>query len=255
MCCFSGRVEKVADTNIFARASKGAFARGNKLNKQVLVYAMFVAMKEDLAMILPIPTPKASKEDAVRFVSLKEYPEFFADMQKGFPIPPAASDEGGRGKLAAKVEKPLKVVPVGAFEASFVPAVNDFARLDQRFRLPAATWDSLPAYKDYGFVVFKLKKGESKVHPMAFEFPRADKTKLFFPTVHIHDGKIHETAEVDHALYCQTSGEDTTDWTESPQPAGFFVNTEKAAGLVEKESHVYQQKIVGRKPNQDTWVV
>ena len=80
-----------------------------------------------------------------------------------------------------------------------MPTVKDFARLDERFKLPPSTWDDLPGYKDYGFAVFKLKKGEQKVHPMAFEFPRGDTRKLFFPTVHIHDGKVHQTAGFDHA--------------------------------------------------------
>ena len=107
------------------------------------------------------------------------------------------------------------MVEVGSFVASFVPTVKDFSRLDEQFRLPDGTWDKLPAYKDYGFAVFKLKKGEQKVHPMAFEFPRADKTRLFFPTVHIHDGKVHDQAGFDHVLYCQ--GVDTRmRWRESP---------------------------------------
>jgi hypothetical protein len=245
MCCFSRRVEKVADTNIFARASKDS--------KQFLVYGMFLSAKEELAMILPLPTPKASKEDAVRFISLKDYPDFFKDMRKGFP-PPRGLSRDDTNKPGQKHDNKLKVVEVGAFEASFVPTVKDFARLDERFRLPATTWDSLPAYKDYGFAVFKLKKGETKVHPMAFEFPRAQKTKLFFPTVHIHDGKIHKTANFDHELYCQSSGEDTKDWTESPQPAGFFLKTAKTAGMVEKDAHVYRRFIRGRKTNEDTWL-
>jgi hypothetical protein len=244
MCCFSRRVDKVADTNIFARAGKD--------DKQFLVYAMHLSAGEELAMILPIPTPKASKEDAVRFISLKDYPGFFKDMARGFPTPAAASRGGGRGGKSGPGKIP--VVTVGSFEASFVPAVKDFARLDERFRLPAATWDGLPAYKDYGFAVFKLKKGEKTIHPMAFEFPRADRKKLFFPTVHIHDGKIHKTATFDHALYCQTAGEDTTAWTESPQPAGFFLKTDKAAGLVLKDAHVYRRGIKGRKDNKDTWL-
>jgi hypothetical protein len=245
MCCFSRRVEKVADTNIFARASKG--------DKQFLVYGMFLSAKDDLAMILPLPTPKASREDAVRFISLKDYPDFFKDMLKGFPTR-ALGGGKGRDKSKGDGHGKLKVVQVGAFEASFVPTVKDFKRLDERFRLPATTWDALPVYANYGFAVFKLKKGEAKVHPMAFEFPRADKAKLFFPTVHIHDGKVHKTATFDHALYCQTSGEDTRDWTESPQPAGFFVKTAKAAGMVVKDAHVYQRLIKGKKTNQDTWL-
>ena len=58
MCCFSQKVDVVADTNIFARASKDG--------RQFLVYSMRFAAAQDLAMILPIPTPKDSPEDAVR---------------------------------------------------------------------------------------------------------------------------------------------------------------------------------------------
>jgi hypothetical protein len=90
---------------------------------------------------------------------------------------------------------------------------------------------------------------------MAFEFPRADKNRLFFPTVHIHDGKIHKTATFDHILYCQRSGkEDTMRWTESPRLASGFIKIDKAAGIVDKDAHVYQMMIHGRKTNQDTWL-
>ncbi len=60
--------------------------------------------------------------------------------------------------------KKLEVVTVGAYEASFVPTVKDFARLDERFRLPTA-WDALPAVKEHGFVVFKLRKGKNAPRP------------------------------------------------------------------------------------------
>jgi hypothetical protein len=247
MCCFSRRIDSVNNTNIFARAGKE--------NRQFLVYAMALSAKEDLAMILPIPTPRASKEDAVRFISLKDYPDFFKDLLKGFPFARAAAGTVKSKGAPKPAEKKLKVVEVGAFEASFVPEVKDFARLDERFRLPASTWDSLPIYKDYGFAVFKLKKGETKVHPMAFEFPRADRKRLFFPTVHIHDGKVHRTATFDHVLYCQTrAGEDVLEWRESPQLAGNFIKVSKAAGIVDKDAHVHQRIMQGRRTNQDTWV-
>ena len=61
MCCFSKPVDVVADTNIFARAAKNG--------RQFLVYSMRFNAKEDLAMILPIPTPKDSAEDAVKFIN------------------------------------------------------------------------------------------------------------------------------------------------------------------------------------------
>jgi hypothetical protein len=245
MCCFSRRVEKVADTHIFARASKDS--------KQFLVYSMFLSAREDLAMILPIPTPKNPAEDAVRFISLKGYPDFFKDMLKGWPS--RGLSEKDSEKDSKDRDKPkLKVVEVGAYEASFVPTVKDFSRLDERFRLPAKTWDALPGLKDHGFAVFKLKKGETKVHPMAFEFPRADRKKLFFPTVHIHDGKVHKTAQFDHVLYCQASGQDILQWKESIRPAGSFLDVKKAAGIVDKDAHVYRLILRGRKTNQDTYL-
>jgi hypothetical protein len=249
MCCFSRPIDLVADTNIFARAGKGG--------RQYLVYAMTMSAKEDLAMILPIPTPKASKEDAVKFISLEKYPEFFTHLRAGFPVP--KDDSRGDNSLGPKPgSAPLKVVEVGAFEASFVPTVKDFSRLDERFRLPTEIWDNLPQYKDYGFVVFKLKKTEkekdkSKVHPMAFEFPRANPKKLFFPTVHIHDGKVHDKAGFDHALYCQQSGEEDLlmKWEESPQPAGLFMKIDKCEGLLDKDGHCYRRELHGKLKNED----
>jgi hypothetical protein len=246
MCCFSGKVQKVADTSIFARAIEGG--------RQYLVYSMFLKADSDLAMILPLPTPKKSNEDAVKFISLQKYPEFFADMLKGFPTRGAHSNTKSKGDKGEEKPK-LKVVEVGSFEASFVPTVKDFDRLDEKFVLPKGTWDELPTYKDYGFAVFKLKKGEKKIHPMAFDFPRADKKKLFFPTVHIHDGKVHKTATFDHALYCQTSGEDISDWAESPGHPASFMQVDKCQGIVVKNAHVYQKLMKGRKTNQDTWLV
>ena len=246
MCCFSRRVNKVADTSIFARPSKD--------NRQFLVYSMVFAAAEDLAMILPLPTPKGSPEDALRFINLEKYPDFFKDMAAAFPAPPP-SRGGGKGPPENKPH--LIVHDVGSFEASFVPTIKDFSRLDERFRLPADTWDALPAYRDHGFAVFKLKSGEKakKVHPMAFEFPRADKSQLFFPTVHIHDGKVHKTATFDHALYCQgIPAEKLMNWRESAKLAGSFMKVDQSQGLIDREAHVYRLRLVGRRNNEDMLV-
>jgi hypothetical protein len=216
-------------------------------------------MKADqaLAMILPIPVRPGAGEDDVKFISLKEYPDFFRDMRKGFPIPPSGRAFGATtDSKSPKPEPQLKVVEVGNFEASFVPTVADFSRLDARFRLPEGTWELLPQYKNYGFAVFKLKEGEQKVHPMAFRFPTAQ-PRLFFPTVHIHDGKIHENAEFDHTLYCQLTGVERSQamrFRESPQPAGMFMDVKKSAGLIDPDEHCYQRRINGRQKNDDVWV-
>ena len=88
MCCFSRPVKLVADTNIFAR--------GSKEGHQFLVYSMQLSANEDLAMILPIPVPKDSKENAVRFINLEEYPTFFPELRAGFPVLRSASRDATR---------------------------------------------------------------------------------------------------------------------------------------------------------------
>ena len=243
MCCFSRPVKSVAGTNIFARSSTK--------DRQFLVYEMKLAADDDLAMILPIPVPPRSAEDAVRFVSLAEYPLFFKDLAAGFPQPVSR----GRGPTESKAAvQPLAVVEVGDFEASFVPTVADFARLDERFRLPPKVWDGLPAYQDHGFAVFKLKQGKKQIHPMAFEFPRRDPKRLFFPTIHVHDGAVHPTATFDHALYLQKrddEGWNVLAWRESSQLAGTFVKAEQSAGLVDAKRHVLRREIRGEQKNED----
>ena len=69
MCCFTRPVESVSATKIFARDA-GA-------GKQFLVYSMNYRVGEDLAMVLPLPVPVGSKEDAVQFIDLHGYGEFF----------------------------------------------------------------------------------------------------------------------------------------------------------------------------------
>ena len=250
MCCFSGSVESVTNTRIFARAVDGG--------RQLLVYAMHVSARNDLAMILPLPVPAGAAEDAVRFIDLEGYKEFFEDMLKGFPEPVSRGGWLPKAEsVPAAAKAPLAVVDVGDFEASFVPTVKDFSRLDARFRLPEQTWDALPAYKAYGFAVFKLKKDVSRPHPMAFEFPRADAKRIFFPTVHIHDGKVHDEAMFDHVLYCQKrEGERLSlpDWRESDLPAANFMQVQKTQGLVVGPAHCYQKKIVGKRKNEDILV-
>jgi hypothetical protein len=244
MCCFSRPVVAVTDTNIFARASKDG--------RQFLVYSMKIDAREELAMILPIPVPKASKDDAVRFINLEKYAEFFTEMDRGFPPPPPTLGDNSRGGDAHG----LKVVDVGSFVASFVPSVADFRRLDERFRLPTEVWDKLPIYKDFGFAVFQLKKGAQKVHPMAFEFPRANPKQLFFPTVHIHDGTVKARARFHHTLFCQKSVDsDVMSWLESTRPAGMYMkNLDAAQGLIDPGAHCFKKAIVGERKNEDILV-
>jgi hypothetical protein len=249
MCCFSRPVISVSATNIFARAGEAG--------RQFLVYSMTLNAKDDLAMVLALPVKIGSDEKDVSFIDLSGYADFFADLQRGFPAPKTKS-LGTRGADVTLLSAhPLTVVNVGSFEASFVPTVKDFSRLDERFRLPADTWNQLPAYHDYGFAVFKLKPGVATVHPMAFSFPRRDRKALFFPTVHIHDGTVHPQADFDHTLYCQPHEHEhlqLRDWRESPANAKNFIKVDKAKGLIEPDPHCYQKQLHGQLPNLDTFV-
>ncbi len=244
MCCFSQPVISVSATNIFARA--GAEGR------QFLVYSMSLKAKSDLAMILPLPVKMPAGEKDVQFIDLKGDAEVFDHLRSGPRAPRNLSPAGAR--MAG--EAILEVVKVGDFEASFVPAVKDFARLDERFRLPTDTWKKLPEYETFGFAVFKLKPGAMTVHPMAFSFPRRDVNALFFPTVHIHDGKVHPKAEFDHALYCQPHGHHYfalgDAWAESYGLANSFMHMNKAKGLIEPDQHCYKRELHGQLPNRDT---
>lgn len=247
MCCFSRPVISVSATNIFARPAEEG--------RQFVVYSMTLNAKDDLAMILPLPVKAGSSESAVSFIDLSGYPEFFADLRRGFPRMNITAGTRSRGVSEAAAK--LEVVQVGSFEASFVPTIKDFSRLDERFRLPTRTWAELPGYMDHGFAVFKLKSGNAKVHPMAFSFPQRDAKSLFFPTVHIHDGKVHAKATFDHALYCQPSEQerpDVKDWRESEGNAASFMKADKTKGLILARQHCYQKLMYGPLPNRDTLI-
>ncbi|MEP2775303.1 MAG: hypothetical protein ABJQ93_05115 [Luteolibacter sp.] len=83
MCCFSGNVRFVDCTKIFARMSEAS--------RQTLAYQMRFGSDKDVAMILPLPVPADTGEDALKFVNLKEYGSFFTDLRNGFPVPRSES--------------------------------------------------------------------------------------------------------------------------------------------------------------------
>lgn len=250
MCCFSQPVISVSGTNIFARPDADG--------RQFLVYSMTINTRNDLAMILPLPVKTPAGEKGVKFIDLKDYPEFFGDMEAGFqPPPPKRAFHGGLESASAAAAPTLEVVQVGSFEASFVPMQKDFSRLDERFRLPPDAWKQLPQYATYGFAVFKLKPGEMKVHPMAFSFPREKARALFFPTVHIHDGKVHAKADFDHALYCQPTHDErpvTREWKESRGHPKSFMQMDKVKGIVMSDQHCYKKEMRGMLANKDTFL-
>lgn len=221
--------------------------------RQGIVYQMSLGAPADLAMILPLPVAADPKEDSVSFVDLSGYPKFFDHLRAAFPVPITRS-RGLPAPAAGPPAQGLQVHEVGSYEASFVPKLADFKRLDDRFRLPDQVWKDLPQFHDHGFAVFKLKEGEREIHPMAFTFPTRHPAKLFFPTVHIHDGKVHAKEEFDHDLYCQVHKPGLfamTRWEESSGHAGSTCNIENSKGLLAGNQHLHRLTIYGIHQNED----
>ena len=254
MCLFSGPVFSVSCTKIFARMSGG---------HQFLVYEMTFSADQELAMVLPIPVLADSGEAAVEFMSLEGYPDLFKDLKRLFPVPVARSGARSTGTHVLASSSILEVHDVGAFEASFVPTLSDFGRLDPRFQMDAAVWDALPMYRDYGFCVFKLKAGRGQhAHPMAFSFPTRDPAKLFFPTVHVHDGQVPAEATFDHELYAQLALPRVglrhhprfAGWSGPSANASTAVSVDRTLGIVDGEKPCLKRTLVGSHDNRDQWL-
>lgn len=280
MCIFSQPVRDVSATRIFARPAG---------ETQILVYSMDLSAARDVAMVLPLPVPRTSGEDTVRFIDLSGYPSLFEDLDRGF-FEPVSSGLATAG-LMPDVQTRLVVHQVGDFEASFVPSPADFRRLDPRFRLGPRSLRRLAAhaaeppeperpgpnhiedYRDYGFVVFQLrgfggrfrarwwsprkKADKRQFHPMAFEFTRRHPSHLFLPTVHMHGRRVPRRAEFDHVLYCQADevqGARLDDWQASWAPASGFVDVARTRGTIASDEHVYRLRVVGELPNLDSFV-
>ncbi len=243
MCMFSQRIEYVSGTRIFARLDGG---------RQALVYEMRMASPGEVAMILPLPVAAGAGAAALDFIDLSAYPRFFDDMARCFELKT-------RGPRAAGAE-PLAVQRVGAFEASYVPSLADFSRLDERFRLDECVWQALPEYTDYGFAVFQLAAGESRVHPMAFWFPTREPGTLFYPTVHVHDGHVHTRAQFDHILYAQGPVQTHHEWKASIYNAGECMSLggvigDQSVGTVLADAPLYTLRLEGMLENRDTRLV
>lgn len=220
--------------------------------------------REQNAMILPLPVKQPANVETLNFIDLKDYDALFNELADGFPFhsPPSI---GCSAPFDPTFRHDLEVFEVGNYIASFVPTISDFDRLDSKFTLPNATWASIPGYKNFGFAVFQLAAGSLKPHPMAFEFQSAT-DDLFYPTVHIHDGEVHDSEDFDHILYMQHAGLDSkvygyenshvkdrsTGLIRSKYAASHFCDIDKSAGLVDGDLLVHRKIMRGNLTNFDT---
>ena len=257
MCIFSQPVISVSDTSIFARLGEGG--------KQYLVYEMRYQSKKPNAMILPLPVKTPAAESSIQFIDPSKYGSFFKDLALAFPPKAMPKSRSWSLGVESAVANSIKVHKVGNFIASFVPTVDDFDRLDEQFVLPKSTWDLIPEYSDYGFAVFQLSELVGKPHPIAFEFKTRSTDKLFFPTMHIHDGEVHKREEFDHSLFLQHPAFDAstgeyngpnhvdrqTQLVRSKRVAASTVKTKLTHGIVDPELLLHRMGIKGKLANKD----
>lgn len=184
----------VRQTRIFARTAG---------DEQVIVYQNYIVSDEPAAMILPIPEA-TNQENAVEFINMENHEYFFRDLNWCFQSERDRQMREARFKSCSLGLDALAVEDVGSFIASYVPSQQDFERLDPQFRFSSDIWDELPQYENFGFVVFQFKAGKHEPHPMAFRFKTTKPDYVYFPTVHIHDGQLHDTGHFDHVFFTQT---------------------------------------------------
>jgi len=230
MPLFSGVVSTVANTRIFARATEQG--------TQYLVYQTEYASASDLALIVPIPTPPGTSRDAVRFIDLSAYPEFFVNLASGFSIA-----RGGVVNASAQAS----IQQVGSFNATFLPSLADFSQLDARYRISDEIWKQLPEYNDYGFAVFTLRAAAQTMHPIALEFPVRNPNLLYFPTVNLHASTFEQDSYFDHDLFCQAH----VDWLRSYDVAQSFMDIDRAQGILDPNQRVERFTVLGIHPNSD----
>lgn len=258
VCCFTvlrplslvgrllARPVHVSHTTVFARMLRPGV--------QGLAYGMNLKTSQELAMVLPLPIAPGRGEDAVSFVDLSAHPQMFSDFHHLFAMQVLAA----KGGFARAPKSTLVVHEIGSFIASYVPMRADFARLDPRFRMPDVLFEAVPRYADYGFAVFQLRPGKVTVHPMGLTFPTRD-DRLFFPTVHLHDGRFHARAKFDHALYYQLPRiTDVGPAFFGAQPEAevpsYMKPHETYEGLVDVDAPLARRILRGKLANDDTWI-
>jgi hypothetical protein len=262
MCCFSVATPIGLIARLFQRpvhvSATNILARMLAPGIQGLAYSMNLDTKQEIAMVLPLPVVPGSGDDAVTFVDLSKDHNMFGQLAMLFEVMQPLASKGG---FATRQSAPQRLVVhrVGSFIASYVPARADFSRLDPRFRLPDVLFDAVPAYADYGFAVFQLAPGKVTVHPMALKFPTREPGRLFFPTVHVHDGRFHATARFDHALYYQTPrctevGDLMPHAMFEGDALGWAAPSKDYEGLVIPAQAMLRRALRGKLANEDTWI-
>jgi hypothetical protein len=292
MCCFFGPGATLKSSAGAARPlvveNTMIFARRAGTDSQILAYQMALSAGDAVAMVLPLPVGSRDEKRALTFLSLERCADLFTRIKRKLPVWEAA-DDGEYDRYTLGIDAPVRprldVQMVGSFEASFVPSVADFDRLDPRFRVAPELWAALGDYADWGFAVFQLRDVASgraaPVHPMAFRFVTRQPESLFFPTVHVHDGSVRTYARFDHHLSFQAdvsaryeerwfvNGRETADHALAPEGRKGHIRWNNgsvgprelyggglgdAAVVLDPELPMHAVGMKDMLPNRDTWL-
>ncbi len=149
-------------------------------------------------MILPVPYA-----ETINLHDLSNYKEIFVDCAKHFHS--ATLQSMMYNSRSENSSNTLKVYQCGSYNVSIVLTLKDFDYLDPNyFKLNdnVSTVLSTHYNKDFGFIVCKLRTGNSeKYHPIAYSHKIYKTNMMFVPTRHHHSKNEESVSKYDHNIY------------------------------------------------------
>ena len=249
MGIFSTPVRVASAFNFFARA---------QADHQFLACSFRYEAATAFTLMLPLPTPPDAAANAVRFINLSAYDDFFRDTRRGWPD---LTRDTGKQSLTDRIREKVRDwldLDTTQIELAFFPNQSVLADRRDRWPLPEVVWSALTPYAKFGLVGLKLEAGANRLPPIAFEFPRGASTELFFPTAHNLPRRVAQNLK--HALYAQTATRSLA-WRisisaedERPLRARNFVKVDRARGLIDPDQPIMARRLSGPADNLDVRV-
>ena len=91
---------------------------------------------------------------------------------------------------------------------------------------------------------------------MALRFQTRTPKQLYFPTTHVHNGRVEPRAGFDHHLYWQArqgAQAEASDQTTSI-PAATHMDLTRTKGLIDGQLPVFLRRVFGEQDNRDTLI-
>lgn len=209
MCIFTGPVDTVTNTKIFA-----TMLGGESAGTQFTCYNNVVELKNanPVAMVIGLPNP-TGEPDKINMFDMSPYPEFFDKLQSLFHAPVVY--RGMKGPGLSMKNSPPKVLPVlkcGPYSYSVAPTFADLKRIDwTRFEMSPDVEKLLESqYANNGFGFLVCLCSETGSYPtIGVTHPALANGELFLPTMHEHAGGADGStvADWDHTIYAINSAQ------------------------------------------------